>query len=189
MRRGGVGLGAGALRRRDQGRGQRRARLAPAALRRRGAPGPPLRRRRTASDGRRSQDGGRRRRRRTTGAAPDAAAGRADGGGAGRPRRAPPPPATTGSGRPGAPTGTRTSGAYRRTADFRVSTTDPDASPMPPADGRHAPGLPRPLRRRRRQGADHPDRPGDAGRGAGEPAGARPALAGPLPLEAPARGR
>jgi len=29
-----------------------------------------------------------------------------------------------------------TSGAYRRTADFRVSTTDPDASPLPSGDGR-----------------------------------------------------
>jgi transposase len=36
----------------------------------------------------------------------------------------------------GRPDRTRTSGAYRRTADFRVSTTDPDASPMPPGDGR-----------------------------------------------------
>jgi len=29
-----------------------------------------------------------------------------------------------------------TSGPYRRTADFRVSTTDPDATPMPHGDGR-----------------------------------------------------
>ena len=39
-------------------------------------------------------------------------------GGAGRPNRA------------------KTSGSYRRTADFRVSTTDPDATPMPLGDGR-----------------------------------------------------
>lgn len=36
----------------------------------------------------------------------------------------------------GRPDRSKTSGAYRRTADFRVSTTDPDASPMPPGDGR-----------------------------------------------------
>ena len=34
-------------------------------------------------------------------------------------------------GRAGRPDRTRTSGPYRRTADFRVSTTDPDATPMP----------------------------------------------------------
>jgi transposase len=36
----------------------------------------------------------------------------------------------------GRPNRSETSGAYRRTADFRVSTTDPDASPLPPGDGR-----------------------------------------------------
>jgi transposase len=36
----------------------------------------------------------------------------------------------------GRPDRDQTSGAYRRTADFRVSTTDPDASPMPLGDGR-----------------------------------------------------
>ena len=40
----GVGLGAGAVHRRHEGRGQCRARFAPPALRRRGAPRPPLRR-------------------------------------------------------------------------------------------------------------------------------------------------
>ena len=28
-----------------------------------------------------------------------------------------------------------TSGTYRRTTDFRVSTTDPDATPLPQRDG------------------------------------------------------
>ena len=36
----------------------------------------------------------------------------------------------------GRPDRSETSGAYRRTADFRVSTTDPDASPMPWGEGR-----------------------------------------------------
>jgi len=36
----------------------------------------------------------------------------------------------------GRPDRDQTSGAYRRTADFRVSTTDPDASPLPPGTGR-----------------------------------------------------
>ena len=36
------------------------------------------------------------------------------------------------AGRPDRP---RTSGAYRRMADFRASTTDSDASPLRPADG------------------------------------------------------
>jgi len=36
----------------------------------------------------------------------------------------------------GRPDRTVTSGAYRRTADFRVSTTDPDATPMPHGEGR-----------------------------------------------------
>lgn len=36
----------------------------------------------------------------------------------------------------GRPDRDETSGAYRRTADFRVSTTDPDASPMPLGTGR-----------------------------------------------------
>jgi len=35
----------------------------------------------------------------------------------------------------GRPNRNETSGAYRRTADFRVSTTDPDATPMPLANG------------------------------------------------------
>jgi transposase len=35
----------------------------------------------------------------------------------------------------GHPNRTATSDAYRRTADFRISTTDPDATPMPPGDG------------------------------------------------------
>jgi hypothetical protein len=39
-------------------------------------------------------------------------------------------------GRAGRPDRSATSGAYRRTADFRVSTTDPDATPMPCGDGR-----------------------------------------------------
>jgi hypothetical protein len=39
-------------------------------------------------------------------------------------------------GEAGRPDRNETSGAYRRTADFRVSTTDPDASPMPLGDGR-----------------------------------------------------
>jgi transposase len=34
----------------------------------------------------------------------------------------------------GRPDRSRTSGAYRRTADFRVSTTDPDASPLRPSE-------------------------------------------------------
>jgi transposase len=38
--------------------------------------------------------------------------------------------------RAGRPNRSATSGTYRRTADFRVSTTDPDATPMPLADGR-----------------------------------------------------
>ena len=36
----------------------------------------------------------------------------------------------------GRPDRATTRGAYRRTADFRVSTTDPDATPMPPGEGR-----------------------------------------------------
>jgi hypothetical protein len=36
----------------------------------------------------------------------------------------------------GRPDRDETSGSYRRTADFRVSTTDPDATPMPLGDGR-----------------------------------------------------
>jgi len=39
-------------------------------------------------------------------------------------------------GEAGRPDRDETSGAYRRTADFRASTTDPDASPMPLGDGR-----------------------------------------------------
>ena len=39
-------------------------------------------------------------------------------------------------GQAGRPDRSATSGAYRRTADFRVSTTDPDATPMPLGDGR-----------------------------------------------------
>jgi transposase len=39
-------------------------------------------------------------------------------------------------GRVGRPDRTKRSGTYRRTADFRVSTTDPDATPMPLGDGR-----------------------------------------------------
>src|SRR3954467_3884375 len=39
-------------------------------------------------------------------------------------------------GNAGRPNRTVTSGAYRRTADFRVSTTDPDATPMRQRDGR-----------------------------------------------------
>jgi transposase len=40
-------------------------------------------------------------------------------------------------GRAGRPDRAKSSGPYRRTADFRVSTTDPDATPMPLGD-RHA---------------------------------------------------
>ena len=39
-------------------------------------------------------------------------------------------------GEAGCPDRERTSGAYRRTADFRASATDPDASPMRPGEGR-----------------------------------------------------
>ena len=39
-------------------------------------------------------------------------------------------------GRAGRPNRTKRSGTYRRTADFRVSTTDPDATPTPFGDGR-----------------------------------------------------
>jgi transposase len=39
-------------------------------------------------------------------------------------------------GKAGRPNREQTSGAYRRTADFRVSSTDPDATPMPLGDGR-----------------------------------------------------
>jgi transposase len=38
-------------------------------------------------------------------------------------------------GKTGRPNRQATSGTYRRTADFRISTTDPDATPMPQADG------------------------------------------------------
>jgi transposase len=38
-------------------------------------------------------------------------------------------------GRAGRPDRAKSSGPYRRTADFRVSTTDPDATPMPLGDG------------------------------------------------------
>ena len=41
----------------------------------------------------------------------------------------------TGSGSAGRPDRTATSGTYRRTADFRVSVTDPDATPMRQQDG------------------------------------------------------
>jgi transposase len=37
-------------------------------------------------------------------------------------------------GRAGRPDRTKCSGSYRRTADFRISTTDPDATPMPSGD-------------------------------------------------------
>jgi hypothetical protein len=36
----------------------------------------------------------------------------------------------------GRPNRSKTSGPYRRTADFRASATDPDASPMRPGEGR-----------------------------------------------------
>ena len=39
-------------------------------------------------------------------------------------------------GEAGRPDRARTSGAYRRTADFRASATDPDASPLRPTEGR-----------------------------------------------------
>src|SRR5215212_8142229 len=39
-------------------------------------------------------------------------------------------------GRAGRPDRATTSGPYRRTADFRISTTDPDAMPMPYGEGR-----------------------------------------------------
>jgi hypothetical protein len=39
-------------------------------------------------------------------------------------------------GKAGRPNRHETSRGYRRTADFRVSTTDPDATPMPQGDGR-----------------------------------------------------
>jgi len=39
-------------------------------------------------------------------------------------------------GEAGRPNRSERRGAYRRTTDVRVSTTDPDASPMPPGDGR-----------------------------------------------------
>jgi len=39
-------------------------------------------------------------------------------------------------GQAGRPDRTVTRGTYRRTADVRVSTTDPDATPMPAGDGR-----------------------------------------------------
>jgi transposase len=39
-------------------------------------------------------------------------------------------------GQAGRPNRDQTRGTYRRTADFRVSTTDPDATPMPLGDGR-----------------------------------------------------
>ena len=39
-------------------------------------------------------------------------------------------------GEAGRPDRHATSGAHRRTADFRAGTTDPDATPMPPGDGR-----------------------------------------------------
>ena len=39
-------------------------------------------------------------------------------------------------GRAGRPDRATTRGSYRRTDDFRVSTTDPDATPMPLGDGR-----------------------------------------------------
>lgn len=39
-------------------------------------------------------------------------------------------------GNAGRPNRQATSGSYRRTADFRISTTDPDATPMPQGDGR-----------------------------------------------------
>jgi hypothetical protein len=39
-------------------------------------------------------------------------------------------------GQAGRPERTHSSGSYRRTADFRISTTDPDATPMPLGDGR-----------------------------------------------------
>ena len=133
----------------------RSIRSGPASPSRRTSPGSSPRRRRaaTVSDG---SGGPAERRRRRTGAV----AGRADGGGAGRPGRARRRTATTGSGEAGRPDRDATSGAYRRTADFRASTTDPDATPLPTGGRAHAPGLPGPLRRRRRQGPDHPDRLG-----------------------------
>ena len=75
-------------------------------------------------------------------------------------------------------------GTYRRTADFRVSTTDPDATPLPLGDGHTTSRLPGPLRRRWWEGADHPGGLGCSSGGAGEPAGPRSPLAGAVSVEA-----
>ena len=76
--------------------------------------------------------------------------------------------------------------SYQRTTDFRVSPTDPDATPMRTRRGT-ALGLPRPLRRRWRQAPHHPRRPRHAGRRHGERAAAGPAVARLLPAQALAR--
>ena len=74
---------------------------------------------------------------------------------------------------------------YQRTSDFSGQHDRPRRHAR---CGRPArpPGLPRPLRRRRRQAPHHPGGPGHAGRRDGEPADAGPAVAGPLPAQAPA---
>jgi transposase len=71
---------------------------------------------------------------------------------------------------------------YRRTSDFRVSPTDPDASPNVGL-GCHPSRLPRPLRRRRGQAPDHPRCVGYPGGRHGEPGDARSLVAGLLSQE------
>jgi transposase len=71
---------------------------------------------------------------------------------------------------------------YQRTADFRISTTDPRRDTLVPQRRWDAPGLPNALRCGWRQATDHLGRVGGTWRGDGEPTDARPGLARPLSL-------
>ena len=75
-------------------------------------------------------------------------------------------------------------GLYRRTADFKVSTTDPDATPMRLKGGGTHLGYHTRLSRRWRQSAHHPPGAGDALGGDGQPTDAGSAVARALPVEA-----
>jgi transposase len=85
--------------------------------------------------------------------------------------------------REGKPDRTIVRNGYRRRSDYELSPTDPDASLMQhKKEGRHAHGLPRPLRGGRGQGPRDPPGVGHPGGRHGEPAHARPPLQDALPL-------
>jgi hypothetical protein len=80
-------------------------------------------------------------------------------------------------------------GSYWRTADFWVSTTDPDATPMHLKGGRHPPGVPYPFCCRWRQTPDHSGSPHRSRGSHGQSASAWLALAGALSLAYSAEAR